>query len=54
LLIFTQTDYPAWFIVNSGFMAEEIVRTLAGSATLILAVPLTTYFAAIVFGREKK
>lgn len=53
LLIFTQTDYPLWLIFNSEFLAEEIVRTLVGSATLVIAVPVTTFLAARVFGREK-
>lgn len=52
LLIFTKTDFPLWIIFNSEFLVEEIVRTLSGSAALILAVPITTYIAARVFGRE--
>jgi uncharacterized membrane protein len=53
LLIFTQTDFPLWIIFNSEFLVEEIMRTLVGSITLILAVPITTGLAAIVFGREQ-
>lgn len=52
LLIFTKTDFPLWVIFNSEFLVEEIVRTLVGSATLVLAVPLTTWIAANVFGRD--
>lgn len=52
LLIFTKTDFPLWVIFNSEFLVEEIVRTLVGSAALILAVPITTYLAAQVFGRD--
>lgn len=52
LLIFTKTDFPLWVIFNSEFLVEEIVRTLVGSAALILAVPITTYIAAQVFGRD--
>ena len=37
---------PLWVIVNSEVITEEIIRTLAGSMGLILAVPLTTVLAA--------
>lgn len=47
-LLFTQSDQPLWVIVNSEFVAEEIVRTLVGSITLMLAVPITTLLAAVV------
>ncbi len=53
LLIFTKTDFPMWVIFNSEFLVEEIVRTLVGSATLILAVPLTTWIAATVLSRDR-
>lgn len=52
LLIFTQTDFPLWVIFNSEFVVEEIMRTLVGSITLILAVPITTWLAALVFSRQ--
>lgn len=53
LLIFTQTNFPLWVVFNSEFLVEEIMRTLVGSITLILAVPITTWLAAVVFGREQ-
>jgi len=37
---------PLWVILNSEFIMEEIVRTLVGSTTLILAVPISTVLAA--------
>lgn len=46
LLISTQSDFPMWVNLNSEFLAEEIVRTLVGSATLIVAVPISTWCAA--------
>lgn len=49
LLIFTQVDFPIWVTLNSEFIVEEIMRTLVGSLGLILAVPITTYIASIVF-----
>lgn len=46
LLIFTQSDIPAWVLINNEQIAEEIVRTIVGSTSLILAVPITTILAA--------
>lgn len=37
---------PLWVIINSQSIAEEIVRTVAGSMGLILAVPIATLLAA--------
>lgn len=50
LLLFSMNDdMPTWVILNSEFVAEEIVRTLVGSCTLLLAVPISTWFAANAF-----
>lgn len=46
--------YPWWVIFNSEMLAEEIVRTLAGSIGLILAVPITTLLAAFFARNEIK
>lgn len=46
LLFKTQASYPLWVTLNSEFLSEEIVRTLVGSATLVLAVPISTFFAS--------
>lgn len=46
LLLFATGSQPLWVLINSQMIAEEIVRTLVGSAALILAVPITTYLAA--------
>jgi uncharacterized membrane protein len=37
---------PLWVILNNEQIVEEIIRTLAGSIGLILAVPITTALAA--------
>ncbi len=42
-------DQALWTIFNTPLVAEEIVRTLVGSACLVLAVPITTVIAAYVF-----
>jgi uncharacterized membrane protein len=43
---------PIWLLINSEFLAEEIVRTLVGSLALVLAVPITTALAAWYFSRN--
>ncbi|MGN7611042.1 YibE/F family protein [Magnetococcales bacterium HHB-1] len=43
---------PAWMIANSEFMEEEILRTVVGSLTMVLAVPLTTFMAARYYGHK--
>lgn len=44
-LISGSSGAPLWVTVNSEMIAEEVVRTLVGSAALILAVPITTALA---------
>lgn len=39
-------------LINSEFVAEEVVNTLIGSSALILAVPITTYLAAVYFSEH--
>ncbi len=46
LLFSTDTDSPLWVILNSEAIVEELVRTLVGSATLLLGVPIATWLAA--------
>lgn len=40
-----------WRFINTEAVAEEIVRTLAGTTALVLIVPLATALAAVVWGR---
>ncbi|MBP6882387.1 MAG: YibE/F family protein [Candidatus Levybacteria bacterium] len=47
-------QYPWWVIFNSELLAEEIVRTIAGSIGLVLAVPITTLLAAFLAKNEIK
>ncbi len=49
LSIYTQ---PIWVTLSSEMIVEEIVRTLSGSVSLILAVPITTFLAAVVVGTK--
>lgn len=46
LLLVAGSHQPVWTLLNSEFMAEEIVRALAGSAALVIAVPIATMVAA--------
>lgn len=41
-----QHTEPLWVMLNSEIIMEEVIRTLAGSLGLILAVPITTVLAA--------
>lgn len=54
LLFVTDQGIPLWAIFNNEIIAEEIVRTLVGSACLILAVPITTYMASWAFQKPHK
>jgi uncharacterized membrane protein len=45
LLLFTLGSGNYSFLLNAGFMAEEVVRTLVGSLGLIAAVPITSLIA---------
>ena len=49
LLLSTNGGAPIWTTLNSEFIAEEIVRTVIGSMTLVVAVPITTLLAAYFF-----
>lgn len=44
--VLNPANHPYWVLLNSENIVEEIVRTIAGSIGLILAVPITTLLAA--------
>lgn len=46
LFVINPTKQPLWVILNTEVVTQEIVRTIAGSTGLILAVPLTTLIAS--------
>lgn len=52
LLLVAATDQPLWVLLNSEYMAEEIVRALAGSVALVLAVPIATILAAHIYKKR--
>jgi uncharacterized membrane protein len=43
---------PTLLTLNREILALEVVRTLVGSIGIILAMPLTTFLAAVVFGQR--
>lgn len=51
ILLLVSNKGSLWVVMNSGFMSEEIVRTLVGSLVLVIAVPLTTFLAAYYYSR---
>jgi uncharacterized membrane protein len=48
MLAFTIYQEPLWRRLNREPIAEEIVRTLVGSAGLVLAVPITGLVASLL------
>lgn len=53
LLLFTDPSVPFWVTINQEFFAEEIIRTLIGSISLVLAVPISTALAAKYYSAHK-
>ncbi len=54
LLLFINSTVPISDAINYEMLAEEIVRTLVASIGLILAVPITTFFASYLVEFRKK
>lgn len=52
-IVLNPQGYPMWFVINSEFIAEEVVRTLVGSIGLLCAVPITAVLAAWVAEQGK-
>ena len=48
LLLFVDNPHPFSEIINYEIIADEVVRTLVGSIGLMLAVPITTFIAALI------
>lgn len=44
---------PLWAFLNTESVAEEIVRTVVGSGSLVLAVPIATLLASRFFGAKR-
>ncbi|HTP01161.1 MAG TPA: YibE/F family protein [Anaerolineales bacterium] len=54
LLIFTLNNGSYSYLINSEFLAEEIVRTLVGSLGLIAAVPISTLIATALIVHQSR
>lgn len=54
LLLLSIYSQPIWVTLSSEMIVEEIVRTLSGSVSLIMAVPITTYLMAMIVGAKEK
>lgn len=54
LLFYTTNAQPLWAIINSQQIAEELVRTLVGSTSLVLAVPISSALAAYYYTKTSK
>lgn len=52
LLFSVNKQIPFWVTLNNEIIAEEVVRTLVGSIGLVLAVPISTLLAVVVFSRQ--
>lgn len=53
LLLFLDQSQQFSTIINLEFISEEVIRTLVGSISLILAVPITTLLASLAIGKIK-
>jgi uncharacterized membrane protein len=53
LVLLSVNDFTLARALNFEFVASEVVHTLVGSVGLILAVPLTTFIAALMFRGDK-
>lgn len=53
-IVLNPTGQPVWFILNSEMIVEELVRTLAGSIGLVMAVPITTILAAYALAKGRR
>lgn len=52
IFVLNPSSQPYWVIINSEIIFDEIVRTVVGSAGLILAVPIVTFVAAWYVSRN--
>lgn len=53
LLLFSLSGLRLADVANSEVVAVEIVRTMVGSIGLVMAVPITTYLAAVIATRSE-
>ncbi len=44
--VLNPSNQPLWVVLNNEILIDEIIRTLAGTCSLILAIPICTYIAS--------
>lgn len=54
LIFAVQGGPPLWVVLNAEYVMEEVVRTIVGGASLVIAVPISTGFAAWYFGKHHR
>lgn len=52
-LYVNERNAPLWVILNSEYISQEIIRTMAGSFAIVLAVPITTFIGAKIYTHPK-
>ena len=52
ILLFLAYDIPFIEIINKDIIASEIIRALSGTIGLIVAIPITVFISAGMFGRR--
>ncbi len=53
IVVVMSSGAPLWVTLSKEFIVEEVVRTVVGSVSLILAVPITTVLASYVYSRKR-
>jgi uncharacterized membrane protein len=49
LFTFQKADFPLFKIINMEYISSEIIRAVAGSMGMVIAIPLTALVSAILF-----
>ncbi|MBI4458047.1 YibE/F family protein [Candidatus Uhrbacteria bacterium] len=52
LVFHNNQTQPLWVMLNGEPIAEEFIRTMVGSCGLILAVPISTWMAAVAYSKK--
>ncbi|HET9946618.1 MAG TPA: YibE/F family protein [Patescibacteria group bacterium] len=50
--LFNPNKQPWWVVLNSEFLNEELMRTIAGTAGLLLSVPIVTFLASYIYKKR--
>lgn len=52
--MYNPQKWPYWVILNNEYTAEEIIKTIAGTFGLLLAVPIATILGSLVYFKGTK